>query len=583
MMPIEPPRSQTETRGRSALRKATHANRRRCRRRLTVETLESRSLLTSVSWFAIPLSINNDDIRALTAGSDGNVWFASDGEIAMMNPKTGAVSQFTLPGGASAVGTTTGPDGNIWFAGFTGLGALPFPGSTINSGATSGVIGMINVTTHAITEFPDMMSNTYANQITTGPDGNLWFTNAGTNDIGIFDPTTSAFTEVLVPGPGPYYSAGAITTGPDGNIWAVMGGNPGNTIARIDATTHAVTAFSVPMAPGPTIGLVGDSLGGITAGPDGNIWFTELGVNDGQIGMINLATDVITQVPAPLAGEGITAGPDGDVWFISWTGSSIGMLDPTTDDITMFPTPVPIPSPIGAILTVGSDGNLWFAAPGNALIGDIDPTDLSGEVTDPVGPVTDPRGSQTDPVGSATGPVGSAIIPASSGQFGFALSVGGASSGAGVNATVTLALAAGPGGDTLTVSTAQGVITDSSLTLKKERGVYKLVSSTAGTRALGTTAASRWPILTERVLTGGKGRDKHAIGIEVRFRKALDPLLATDITSRSKARSTESAVQPAGVRVNYTSALGGASLELSGKAKFTPDGQIIVVAKPDAG
>ena len=55
------------------------------------------------------------------------------------------------------------------------------------------------MTTHAITEFPDMMSNTYANQITTGPDGNLWFTSAATNDIGIFDPTTGAFTQVPVP------------------------------------------------------------------------------------------------------------------------------------------------------------------------------------------------------------------------------------------------------------------------------------------------------------------------------------------------------------------------------------------------
>ena len=85
--------------------------------------------------------------------------------------------------------------------------------------------------------------------------------------------------------------------------------------------------------------------------------------------------------------------------------------------------------------------------------------------------------------GPGTGAVGSAIMPLSSGQFGFALSVDGASSGAGANSTVTLALAAGPGGDTLTVSTAHGVITDSGLTLKKERSVYKLVSTTAGTRA----------------------------------------------------------------------------------------------------
>jgi streptogramin lyase len=494
----------------------------------------------------------------------------------MINPKTGVVSQFTLPG-AYAEGITTGPDGNIWFAGFTGSGVIPFPGFTNDGGATtSGVIGTISVTTHAITEFPDMMSNTYANQITTGSDGNLWFTNAGTNDIGIFDPTTRAFTEVLVPGPGPYYAAGAITTGPDGNIWVVMGGDPGNTIARIDSTTRAVTEFSVPLPPGPAgSGIPGAELDGITAGPDGNIWFTAVGVGaiPDQIGMINLASDVITLVPTPIASQAITAGPDGDVWFMSWSGTSIGMIDPTTDDITTFPLPVPTPSPVGATLTVGPDGNLWFAAAGNLLIGDFDPGDLGGSVT--------------DPGGSGTGSFGSAIMPASSGQFGFALSVDGASSGAGPNATVTLALGAGPGSDTLTVSTAHGAVTDSGLTLKKERGVYKLVFATAGTRAsaraLGTTTVSRWPILTERVLTRGKGKDKHAIGVEVRFRKALDPLLAADIAGRSEARSTKSAARPIGVRVSYDPALGGASLDLSGKARSTPDGQIVVVAKPDAG
>jgi streptogramin lyase len=244
MKPIEPLRSQTATRGQSALREATHGDRRR--RRLTIETLESRCLLTGVSVYPIPSSMSNIQIDALTAGSDGNIWFTAGVEIGMLNPKTGVVSQFTLPDGAYAQGITTGPDGNIWFAGFTGSGALPEPGSTNTSDDTSsGLIGMINVKTYAITEFPDLMPNTLANQITTGPEGNLWFTNDGSNDIGSFDPTTGSFTEVLVPGPGPAYSAGAITTGPDGNIWVVMGQDTG-TIARIDPSTDAVTQFSVP-------------------------------------------------------------------------------------------------------------------------------------------------------------------------------------------------------------------------------------------------------------------------------------------------------------------------------------------------
>src|SRR5262249_18762562 len=63
---------------------------------------------------------------------------------------------------------------------------------------------------------------------------------------------------------------------------------------------------------------------GITAGPDGNLWFTELGPQltqrnkitfpQGDVGVINPATHVITEYPVPTANsrpDGITTGPDG--------------------------------------------------------------------------------------------------------------------------------------------------------------------------------------------------------------------------------------------------------------------------------
>ena len=79
---------------------------------------------------------------------------------------------------------------------------------------------------------------------------------------------------------------------------------------------------------------------GITAGPDGNLWFTEPGAN--KIGMINPTTDAITEFPIPTANSGpagITAGPDGNLWFTEDTPSKIGMINPTTHAITEFATP----------------------------------------------------------------------------------------------------------------------------------------------------------------------------------------------------------------------------------------------------
>jgi virginiamycin B lyase len=52
---------------------------------------------------------------------------------------------------------------------------------------------------------------------------------------------------------------------------------------------------------------------------------------------------------------GITAGPDGNLWFCEARGAKIGRITPS-GAITEFATPHTAPSRI----TVGPDGNLWF-------------------------------------------------------------------------------------------------------------------------------------------------------------------------------------------------------------------------------
>ena len=79
-----------------------------------------------------------------------------------------------------------------------------------------------------------------------------------------------------------------------------------------------VTEFSVPTASGQPRG--------ITAGPDGNVWFTEQ--NGNKIGRITTA-GVITEFSVPTASSqprGITAGPDGNIWFTESNANKIGEL-----------------------------------------------------------------------------------------------------------------------------------------------------------------------------------------------------------------------------------------------------------------
>src|SRR5690242_15684244 len=73
----------------------------------------------------------------------------------------------------------------------------------------------------------------------------------------------------------------------------------------------------------------------ITTGPDGNLWFTEQGVN--QIGMINPATHAISEFRVPTANAGpreITAGPDGNLWFTELKANKIGTINPATHVIS---------------------------------------------------------------------------------------------------------------------------------------------------------------------------------------------------------------------------------------------------------
>ena len=107
-------------------------------------------------------------------------------------------------------------------------------------------------------------------RITAGPDGNLWFTEENGNQIGQINPTTHAITPssrsprpVACPSvslPGPMATSGSPCTA--------------GKIGQINPATHAIVDFPIPTSNG--------NPAGITAGPDGNIWFTELGNKIGQ-------------------------------------------------------------------------------------------------------------------------------------------------------------------------------------------------------------------------------------------------------------------------------------------------------------
>jgi virginiamycin B lyase len=95
------------------------------------------------------------------------------------------------------------------------------------------------------------------------------------------------------------------------------------------------------------------------------------------------------------ASSGITAGPDGNIWFCDLTGNNIWRVDLTFHTLTRFPVPTPYAFPED--ITTGSDGNLWFTELTADKIGRITP---QGVITEFGGNLESPRSITNGPDGN---------------------------------------------------------------------------------------------------------------------------------------------------------------------------------------
>ena len=191
------------------------------------------------------VNVTNVGPTGITAGADGNVWYAKQGGIGKMQP-SGMYEEMGVPNGGDSAGICQGPDGNVWFT-----QALH---NKITSVTPTKQFKDYNV--------PTAESGPLA--IVTGKDGNLWFTEAAVaaNKIGRLTPT-GQFMEFAIPTPAS--NPTGVALGGDGNVWFTE--HDARKIGMI-TTDGVVKEFAIPS---------GNSPGRIAAGMDGNLWFTESG------------------------------------------------------------------------------------------------------------------------------------------------------------------------------------------------------------------------------------------------------------------------------------------------------------------
>jgi virginiamycin B lyase len=269
-----------------------------------------------------------------------------------------------------------GPDGNLWF-----------------TELRSSEIGRITPTAQ-ISVF-ELGSGALAERLTAGPDAAIWFTDPAGNRVGRLglDGTTT-----YVPMPTPESGPAAIVSAADGNLWFTE--HAADKVARL-TPLGTLTEFALPRRGGPA---------GIAEGNDRNLYVAE---NSGdRIDQISMDGRV-HEFWLPTRGsrpDGVVRAADGSIWFTEFGSEKIGRLD-WTGHIQEFNLAAPGP-PLGiaadrygdvwvtvpaahaickvalngsqvayhlpsriwpAMIAVGIDGNLWFTEP-SGMIGRLLPS-----------------------------------------------------------------------------------------------------------------------------------------------------------------------------------------------------------------
>jgi YD repeat-containing protein len=269
-----------------------------------------------------------------------------------------AVSEYALPAGSKPYGITSGPDGNLWFT---------------DSGTDK--VGKIT-SAGAATEYATDPDEPRA--IAAGPDGNLWFVEHSVRNVNHMS-TTGALTVFKLTRTSTYNQG--IAAGPDGNVWFTE--SEAGYIGKINTHDEVLAEYKLPSGSLPY---------GIAAGPDGNLWFTDYGTS--KIGKVTTAGE-ITEYALPTGSKpwGIVAGSDGNLWFTDSGTGKVGKIS-RTGSITEYALPSGS-APLG--MAAGSDGNLWVAESGTSRVARVM---TSGAITEFA------LASGSTPYGIASGPEG---------------------------------------------------------------------------------------------------------------------------------------------------------------------------------
>lgn len=304
--------------------------------------------------------------------------------IATIGSLSGSGASATLPVSGGSTPSASGCTLTITDSASVAL-VLPVTNTPVSAG--------VSVNGSTIFEMPGF---THPYGITSGPDGNIYFTDSGT--VEVIQPNNPMPTQYVITG-----NLFDIATGSDGALWMTDQSIDG--VDRMTTTgivaRYPFTGTPQGIAPGPNgLMLIADNTSGgvwtldaggqytnlpfsplgtpsevtwVPGGTSGDAWFAE----SGYIGDFSLTNNVLNAqilvVPPGDTANYIAYGPDGNVWVTaSGPAPFVLVINPATDLIT-----AQILLPAGATpqgITAGADHAMWYVDPGTNSIGEINIT-----------------------------------------------------------------------------------------------------------------------------------------------------------------------------------------------------------------
>jgi streptogramin lyase len=211
------------------------------------------------------------------------------------------------------------------------------------------------------------------------------FTESQGNKIGLLAPDTGVIVETTLPraSSGPM----GISAGPDGVVWfterlSALGSN--DRIGSMDVSSLVVTEYNLSTG--------GDVAGGILAEADGSVWIAETSPTQGRIGLWRTSMVGECTIPSWEAQPyHLVAGPDGNIWFTEYGGGIARLTRPTgarpscaVFSFTEYATPTSSSSPVEIIVgpkckTTDVMAGLWFT---ESARGKLACSNVDGDITE---------------------------------------------------------------------------------------------------------------------------------------------------------------------------------------------------------